>query len=103
MQAIELDGLKKSERANCLISSRNTIGMVQRKAETGDVKPKPEQRDSTELKISNWESFGTLSGLGIKPKRKWHSYGMKLVSGQFRGHCGKLSILVKNLRVLPTG
>ncbi len=41
MQAIELDGLKKCEASPLFNISRNTINLwCQRKAETGDVKPK---------------------------------------------------------------
>ena len=58
MQAIELDGLKKSEASQLFNISRNTINLwFQRKAETGDVKPKPRQVCQQELKINNWEKF----------------------------------------------
>jgi transposase len=44
MQAIELDGLKKIEASQVFNISRNTINLwCQRKAETGDVKPKTRQ------------------------------------------------------------
>jgi hypothetical protein len=44
MPAIELDSLKKSEASQLFNISRNTINLwFQRKAETGDVKPKPRQ------------------------------------------------------------
>lgn len=40
LQAIELDGLKKSEASELFNISRNTINLwLQRKAETGDVLP----------------------------------------------------------------
>ncbi len=58
MQAIELDGLKKSEASQLFNISRNTINLwFQRKAETGDVKPKPRQVWQQELKINDWEKF----------------------------------------------
>jgi len=58
MQAIELDGLKKSEASQLFNISRNTINLwCQRKAETGDVKPKPRQVSQQNLKINDWEKF----------------------------------------------
>ncbi|MEX0272724.1 IS630 family transposase [Leptolyngbyaceae cyanobacterium UHCC 1019] len=58
MQAIELDGLKKSEAAQLFNISRNTINLwCQRKAETGDVKPKPRQTSQAQVKIADWEKF----------------------------------------------
>ncbi len=58
MQAIELDGLKKSEASQLFNISRNTINLwCQRKAETGDVKPKPRQASQQHPKISDWEKF----------------------------------------------
>jgi transposase len=58
MQAIELDGLKKSEASQLFNISRNTINLwFQRKAETGDVKPKPRQVCQQELKIKDLEKF----------------------------------------------
>jgi transposase len=58
MQAIELDGLKKSEASQLFNISRNTINLwFQRQAETGDVKPKPRQASQQKGKISDWEKF----------------------------------------------
>ncbi len=58
MQAIELDGLKKSEASQLFNISRNTINLwFQRQAETGDVKPKPRQASQQIGKISNWDKF----------------------------------------------
>jgi transposase len=58
MQAIELDGLKKSEASQLFNISRNTINLwCQRKAAIGDVKPKPRQVSQQNLKINDWEKF----------------------------------------------
>jgi transposase len=58
MQAIELDGLKKSEASQLFNISRNTINLwFQRKAATGDVKPKPRQSSQQERKINDGEKF----------------------------------------------
>ena len=58
MQAIELDGLKKSEASQLFNISRNTINLwCQRQAETGEVKPKPRATGSQSLKINDWEKF----------------------------------------------
>jgi transposase len=58
MQAIELDGLKKSEASQVFNISRNTINLwCQRKVETGDVKPKPRQTSQQNGKISDWDKF----------------------------------------------
>jgi transposase len=61
MQAIELDGLKKSEASQLFNISRNTINLwCQRKAETGDIKPKPRQASQQRRKITDWEKFGAF-------------------------------------------
>ncbi len=58
MQAIELDGLKKCEASQLFNISRNTINLwFQRKAQTGDVKPKPRTVLQQNGKISDWEKF----------------------------------------------
>jgi len=58
MQAIELDGLKKSEASEIFNISRNTINLwFQRKAETGDVEVKPRPTRSRKQKIADWEKF----------------------------------------------
>jgi transposase len=58
MQAIELDGLKKSEASQLFNISRNTINLwFQRQAATGDIKPKPRQVSQRNLKINDWEKF----------------------------------------------
>lgn len=58
MQAIELDGVKKSEASELFNISRNTINLwFQRKAETGDVRVKPRGISSQKQKITDWEKF----------------------------------------------
>ncbi|MBN3951692.1 MAG: hypothetical protein HWQ38_36625 [Nostoc sp. NMS7] len=58
MQAIELDGLKKCEASQLFNISRNTINLwFQRKAETGNVKPKPRTVSQQNGKIRDWEKF----------------------------------------------
>lgn len=58
MQAIKLDGLKKSEASELFNISRNTINLwFQRKAETGDIKPKPRQVSQQDLRINDWQKF----------------------------------------------
>jgi transposase len=58
MQAIELDGLKKSEASELFNISRNTINLwCQRKAETGDVQVKPRSACSPKRKVTNWDKF----------------------------------------------
>jgi transposase len=58
MQAIELDGMKKSEASELFNLSRNTINLwFQRKAETGDVRVKPRPASSPKQKITDWEKF----------------------------------------------
>ncbi|MDZ8086409.1 MAG: IS630 transposase-related protein [Nostoc sp. DedQUE12b] len=58
MQAIELDGLKKCEASLLFNISRNTINLwFQRKAETGDVKPKQRKASSDNSKIGDWQKF----------------------------------------------
>lgn len=61
MQAIELDGLKKSEASQLFNISRNTLNLwCQRKAQTGDVKPKLRQVCPKNLKIRDWQKFETF-------------------------------------------
>jgi transposase len=58
IQAIELDGLKKSEASELFNISRNTINLwFQLKEETGDLKEKPRQGGFKTGKITDWENF----------------------------------------------
>ena len=58
IQAIELDGLKKSEVSELFNISRNTINLwLQRKAETGEVQVKPRGTSGSKQKITDWEKF----------------------------------------------
>ena len=61
IQAIELNGLKKCEASLLFNISRNTINLwLQRKAQTGDVKPKPRKASQHRSKINDWEKFRTF-------------------------------------------
>jgi transposase len=58
IQAIELDGLKKSEASELFNISRNTINLwFQLKEETGDLKEKARQDGIKTGKITDWENF----------------------------------------------
>ena len=58
IDAIELDGLKKCEASDLFNISRNTINLwFQRRAATGDLKPKPHQSRPSQSKIKDWEKF----------------------------------------------
>lgn len=58
IQAIELDGMKKSEAAEIFQISRNTINLwLQRKATTGDYQALPNQPPGNGHKITDWEKF----------------------------------------------
>jgi len=58
IQAIELDGMKKSEAAQVFGISRNTIDLwLKRRSETGDYQAKPRQPPGNGHKITDWEKF----------------------------------------------
>jgi transposase len=58
IQAIELDGLKKSEASQLFNISRHTIDLwLKRKAETGDFQALPNQPLGNGHKITDWEKF----------------------------------------------
>jgi len=58
IQAIELDGMKKSEAAQVFQISRNTIDLwLKRRSETGDYQAKPKQPPGNGHKITDWEKF----------------------------------------------
>jgi transposase len=58
IDAIEMDGMKKSEASELFNISRNTINLwFQRRAETGDVKAKPRSRAGQGQKITDWPKF----------------------------------------------
>lgn len=62
LEAIELDGLKKSEASQLFNISRNTINLwLQRRAATGDVKEKARVGNRTRQKITDWEKFRAFS------------------------------------------
>jgi transposase len=58
VDAIELDGRKKCEVSEIFNISRNTIDLwLKRKAQTGDLSPKPNKPPGTNHKITDWEKF----------------------------------------------
>lgn len=58
IQAIELDGMKKSEAAQMFQISRNTIDLwLKRRTETGDYQAKPKYRPGNGHKITDWDKF----------------------------------------------
>lgn len=58
IQAIELDGMRKSEASQVFQISRNTINLwLQRKATTGDYQALPNQPPGNGHKITDWEKF----------------------------------------------
>ena len=107
MQAIELDGLKKSEASQVFNISRNTINLwCRRKAETGDVKSKPRQTSQQKGKISDWEKFRDF----VKEHGdKTQSEMAQLWDGEISQRTLSRALQKiehtrkKNIRVLPTG
>jgi transposase len=62
LQAIKLDGLKKSEASQLFNISRNTIDLwLKRLEETGDYQAKPNQPPGNGHKITDWEEFGEFA------------------------------------------
>lgn len=58
IQAIEQDGMKKSEVSQLLNVSRNTINLwLKRQAQTGDYQALPNQPPGNNHKILDWEKF----------------------------------------------
>jgi transposase len=58
IQAIELDGMKKSEAAQVFQISRNTINLwLKRQAQTGDYQAKSNRPHHTIDKITDWAKF----------------------------------------------
>jgi transposase len=61
IQAIEVDGLKKSAASKQFKISRNTIDLwFQRKAQTGDIKPKQRIGPQCPPKINDLEKFAAF-------------------------------------------
>ena len=62
IQAIELDGMNKSEAAQVFQISRNTINLwLKRQAETGDYKAKSNRPHCTTDKIIDWGKFAAFA------------------------------------------
>jgi transposase len=58
IQALELDGWKKSEAAEIFQISRNTIDLwLKRREETGDYRPRSNRPQRTQAKITDWRAF----------------------------------------------
>lgn len=58
INAIELDGMKKSEAAQVFGLSRNTINLwLKRQEETGDYQAQMTRPHRTSSKITNWDKF----------------------------------------------
>jgi hypothetical protein len=88
MQAIELDGLKKSEASELFNISRNTINLwCQRKAATTDVQVKPREKVSKGGKIPTGRSFAPLPKCTkIRLRWRWLSCGSgRLAVERFHG------------------
>ena len=69
IQAIELDGMKKSQVAKIFQISRNTIDLwLKRQASTGDYAPPPNQQNGNGHKIKDFVKFREFVQAGIKPK-----------------------------------
>jgi transposase len=62
IQAIELDGMKKSVAAQVFQISRNTIDLwLKRRAETGDYQSKSNRPHRTANKITDWQQFAEFA------------------------------------------
>lgn len=58
INAIQLDGMRKSEAAQLFQLSRNTIDLwLERQAETGDYQARPNRPHRTVNKITDWQKF----------------------------------------------
>lgn len=58
IEAIELDGMKRTEASQHFRISRNTINLwLQRQAETGDYRAKARAHSGHSHKITDWEKF----------------------------------------------
>jgi len=58
IQAIQLDGMKKSQAAQVFQLSRNTIDLwLKRLSETGDYQPRSNRPHRNSSKISDWDKF----------------------------------------------
>lgn len=62
IQAIQLDGMKKSEAAQVFQLSRNTIDLwLKRQAETGDYHSRSNRPHRTSNKITDWDKFAQFA------------------------------------------
>jgi transposase len=62
IQAIKLDGWKKSQAAEIFQISRNTINLwLKRKQETGDYRRLSNRPHRIQAKITNWQTFAELA------------------------------------------
>ena len=62
INAIQLDGMKKSEAAQVFQLSRNTIDLwLKRQAETGDYQARPTRPQRTHRRITDWEKFAAFA------------------------------------------
>jgi transposase len=86
IQAIELDGMKKSEAAQVFQISCNTIDLwLKRQAKTGDYQPKSTRPHRTSDKITDWKSLLALpSNMETRRKLRWQRCGKtRSVLGRF--------------------
>jgi len=62
INAIQVDGMKKSEAAQVFGISRNTIALwLKRQEETGDYQAKTTRPHRTSGKITNWDAFAEFA------------------------------------------
>ena len=85
IQAIELDGLKKSEASLVFNISRNTIDLwLKRQRETGDFQALPNKPSGNGHKITDWEKFRDFaSSYGDKTQVEMASLWEEQISDAF--------------------
>jgi len=94
LQAIKLDGLKKSEASQLFNISRNTIDLwLKRLEETGDSRLSRISRLGMVIRLLiGRSSVSSLPLMGIKPKLRWQNFGRsRLAISPFHGHSRRLA------------
>jgi transposase len=105
IEAIEQDGMRKSEVSQLFKSSRNTIDLwLKRQAETGDFQALPNHPPGNNHKITDWEKFREVAKIqGDKTQVEMAKFWEEEISARTISRALKKIGFTRKKRLMATG
>ena len=105
IEAIEQDGMRKSEVSQLFKSSRNTIDLwMKRQAETGDFQALPNHPPGNNHKITDWEKFREVAKIqGDKTQVEMAKFWEEEISARTISRALKKIGFTRKKRLMATG